>query len=56
MNPLQKKILLKEKFNKRTKDASSQQKEFVSFKDLDLKFDHETYEWYRNMNGGAKFE
>ncbi|MBX9988607.1 MULTISPECIES: hypothetical protein [Priestia] len=56
MNPLDKRKLLKEQFNRRKQERTKQKKEILSFKDLDIQFESETFEWYKNINGGAKCE
>jgi hypothetical protein len=53
MNPLERKKLLKEKLEEK---KSIKNKGFVSFKDLNLKFNEETYEWYQTDYRGDKNE
>lgn len=55
MRPLERKQLLKEQFNNRK--TSKPEKEFVSFKDLNIKLDPQTINWYsKECNGGANIE
>lgn len=54
MNNLQKKELLKRNF-KKLKENKNDQK-IISFKELNITFQRETFEVYRALNGGAKCE
>lgn len=54
MNPLERKKMLKEQFLKKRQKRVAFGKETISFKDLDIQIEPETFEWYRSINGGAK--
>ncbi|HDR6633181.1 TPA: hypothetical protein QCV53_001438 [Bacillus cereus] len=56
MNNIHKKELLKQQFKKRKEVKSKMGKKIVSFRELEISFQPETFEWYREINGGAKCE
>ncbi|WP_180235102.1 hypothetical protein [Bacillus wiedmannii] len=54
MNNLQKKELLKRNFKKNQENKND--KRIISFKELNITFQRETFEVYRELNGGAGCE
>lgn len=57
MHPLNKKKMMKEKFEKRRQEISEENKKIVLFKDLDIVLEPGTLEWYQMRNrGGADLE
>ncbi|MED0688209.1 hypothetical protein [Anoxybacillus ayderensis] len=56
MNPLEKRKLLKEGFKIQKKQQNKQKRKLIHFKELDIKFEQETFEWYKNLVGGGNHE
>ncbi|MBN8236845.1 hypothetical protein JF544_16425 [Halobacillus kuroshimensis] len=60
MQPRDKKLKIIEEFNKKkiknSYNSKDEEKDFISFKDLDIKFYDETFKWHRKMNGGAEHD
>lgn len=56
MNPLEKKKMLKEKFKKQKEKRIKQNKEIISFKELGIQIEPETFDWYKEIIGGVKYE
>lgn len=56
MNPINQKKLLIERFRKNKLSHPKHSKKLVTFKELNIKIEKETYEWYQQVNGGGNYE
>jgi hypothetical protein len=56
MSALEKRKKLIEQFNNKKNKSNLTSKNIVSFKELDIKFEKESFQWYRQMNGGGRHE